>query len=83
MSNIKDLIFFPNGGVTAFDEAGQQTGDGKGWMDLYFEYLESQGHNPADIWIEGQLNNGQWKRIIPFKTDSGGWSVNFAEPKPM
>lgn len=82
MEQIKDLIFFPNGNVGAFDDKGEQIGEvqKKGWMQLYFEYLESLGQDPTKIWIEGQLNGGQWKRIVPFKTE-WGWNATFEDSK--
>lgn len=81
MKNIESLIFYSNGHVTACDENGEHVFEveEKGWMQLYFEYLESKGYDPTQIHIEGQLNGGIWKKISPFKAESG-WNVLF-EPR--
>lgn len=81
-TEVKDIILFPNGNCGVFDVAGQQISElqSKGWMEVYFEWLESKGVDPASVWIEAQLNNGVWKRVMPFKTEYG-WNVNFGEAK--
>jgi len=82
MKVVKDIVFFPNGHVSAFDMSGEAISEinTKGWMQLYFDYLEKLGYDPTNIWFEAQLNGGQWKRVIPFKTEDG-WNTEFGAPK--
>lgn len=82
MTPIKSLIFLPNGNVAAFDEQGQRIPEMqvKGWMQLFFEYLESKGYDPTKIHIEAILNGGTWKSVAPFKTENG-WNQLFEPSK--
>lgn len=84
MQEVKDILFCPNGLVSAFDMRGEGIPEinTKGWMELYFEFLEGKGYDPTKIWIESQLNGGQWKRVIPIKTEHG-WVADFGEAKKL
>lgn len=70
------ITFSPNGHVSASDASGVilQSLSQKGWLQLYFEYLESQGIDPTRIYFEAILNQGTWMRIKPYKLLSGEWN---------
>lgn len=70
------ITFWPNGQLSARDLAGNTVDSlqAKGWMELYFEYLEQQGIDPATIQFEAMYGD-HWMIIEPFKTNYG-WNVN-------
>lgn len=70
------ITFWPNGQLSARDNEGNpiDTLQAKGWMQVYFEYLEEQGLDPTSIHFEGMYGD-RWMNITPFKTDYG-WNVN-------
>lgn len=71
------ILFFPNGTTSvhkATDDAHIQLINNKGWMQLYFEFLESKGIDPTKVHFEAVLNKGEWRRILPFKTNTGEWN---------
>lgn len=78
-TELRDFILCPNGNVITLGEINKPL---KGWMTVYWEYLESQGIDPSTLWIEAQLNHGEWQRVIPFRTEYG-WNVDFSDPKPF
>lgn len=46
MQSINAVVFYPNGTVSAFDCEGQHVEEFNtpSWIELYCEWLESQGH---------------------------------------
>lgn len=80
---IKRLLFWPHGAVMAFDEQGQQMPEIQvfGWIQKYFHYLEELGFNPCDIGsIQGVMNDGTWKRIVPILLEGGMYNYDI---KPL
>ncbi len=77
----KDIFFFPNGHVSAYDENDEPIPDisSQGWLQLYFDYMESKGFDPTAVWMECVVN-GEFKRVVPFKTE-WGWNYRFEEAK--
>lgn len=76
---MKSLTFFPNGNVMVFDEAGQQIGElqAKGWMELFFDHMDSKGYNPEEFKILARNNNGEFEEVIPNKQSDGTWNPYF------
>jgi hypothetical protein len=72
------ITFWPNGGISARDKDGNEIDalQGKGWMQLYFEWLEQQGVDPTAVVEFEALINGAWVSITPFRTDYG-WNMRF------
>lgn len=72
----KSIIFYPNGNVSAFDSEGNQIPElqNVGWMQAYFNHLESLGINPAIVMYSAMMNDGNYKTITTNKTENG-WSV--------
>lgn len=74
---ITSLLFSPNGHVSAWIEGHEDPvadASNKGWLQLYFEYLESLGYDPQKIGkIEAPMYGG-WALIKPFKTTDGFWN---------
>lgn len=66
------VIFFPNGNTACFDDAGQVPILQKSYMQLYIEFLETKGVDPASIIF--QLPNGEIARAIRIE---GGWNWRF------
>lgn len=75
----KTLTFYPNGNIMAFNEAGEQIQElqAKGWMELFFEFMDSKGYNPAEFTIQSRNNNGEFKEVIPYKQQDGSWNPYF------
>lgn len=83
-SGIKDILIYPNGNIGAFGDDREQKEEIQqyGWMDELFKFLEKKGYDPTKIHFEAQLNGGQWKRVIPFKTEYG-WNREFGDAKEI
>lgn len=80
METPKTLCLFSNGLVCAFDGGGDQLSKLKlkGWMEVYFEYLESQGIDPTEIENIETIVNGRHVYAEPFKLD-GFWKCKFVD----
>lgn len=66
------VIFYANGNTGCFDGENQVPILQKSYMQLYLEFLETQGVNPEDIIF--QLPNGEEARAIRIE---GGWNWSF------
>lgn len=79
MNQPAQIIFWPIGGVSVRDKDGETIDNlqGKGWMQLYFEYLESLGFDPTTIQFQA-LINGAWTNVNPIRHDNG-WSMSFSK----
>lgn len=76
---VKTAFLFSNGNTCLFDDKGEQIGElqSKGWMDLWFEWLESKGVDPREIETIETNVNGRNVYVRPFKTEDGNWNVQF------
>lgn len=77
---VKSLTIFSNGNSMFFDESGQQMGglQSKGWMEVYFEWLEKQGVNPAEIPDIETVVNGSRRKVKALKNEEGEWRIEFS-----
>ena len=66
------VIFFANGNTACLDDYGQVPVLQKSWMQLYIEFLETQGVNPEDIIF--QFPNGGVAKAIRIED---GWNWSF------
>lgn len=67
-----EVIFFANGNTACLDDKGQVPILQKSWMQLYLEFLETQGVNPEDI--KFKFPNGSVANVIRVKD---GWNWEF------
>src|ERR1017187_4365772 len=73
----KSVILFSNGNTVCFDGKGQTIDElqQKGWLAVYFEWLESKGINPMEIEKIETAVNGRYVYLKPFKID-GEWNAH-------
>jgi len=78
MQQPKTIYFYPNGHVSVLNQDGENIPElqEKGWMQLFFEYLEQKGMDPAAIEFRA-MKHDHWMIIKPFRTDYG-WNINIS-----
>lgn len=81
MKHIEKIVLFSNGNTAVFDESGEQVGElqKKGWMELWFEWMELQGVDVRYVKTIEMVVNGKTKYARPFKIADGSWNVEFID----
>lgn len=75
----KTVYIFSNGNVACYDDAGQQIPElqQKSFIELWFEWLETQGIDPREIKSIQMYVNGRDCQVIPIKGEN--WSYHFID----
>lgn len=80
MKEPKKVILFSNGNVSCSDENGDQIPElQKGWLQTWYEHMESIGVDPSKIENIGTVVNGRMVRLKPFKHEDGTWNSQFED----
>ena len=78
----KSVYLLSNGNVCCFNDSGEQMGElqGKGWLELWLEWMVRKGVNPLDIGEIKTIVNGREATIKLFKI-YGGWNCEIVHCK--